>query len=92
MDNTPKSLKHWFEQSGFRMTYIYRKWRQYPMGYSKKLDRHIRVLPHLNVMQICDGNFDRWANSVGGEIAMPTTHQEFKNALRILLETTNEQA
>lgn len=35
--------------------------------------------------QICDGNFDRWANSVGETLSFPYTQDAFDEALALLV-------
>lgn len=92
----PKQMRHWMEANGFRLLrYKKRNWRECPIAITRKprfceetVEPHrlIRVLPHLGLMQICDGNFDRWANSVGAEIEMPKTKAQFETALGLLIE------
>jgi len=52
-------------------------------------DRQFRCLVHddLDKMQICDGDFDRWANSVGAFVSpCPITSKAVKKAINFLLE------
>lgn len=92
----PKSLKHWAGKSGF-YAFSRRQWRRdgYFVAASAKAEhikgcrsksRVIRVLPHLDRMDICDGYFDRWANSMGASTPMPKTEAEFTAALATLLK------
>lgn len=86
----PKSFEHWCNAEGIHFK------TEYGVGYSKNkrfMDgvegryREFRALPRIGVMQICDGYFDRWANSVGAEVPMPRTKSEFVAAVRRLVET-----
>ena len=43
--------------------------------------RQIRMSAEADFLQICDGQFDRWANSVGSEVRFPWTEGEFKKAI-----------
>lgn len=52
-------------------------------------DRRFRCLIHddLDQMQICDGDFDRWANSVGAFVSpCPATSKSIKKAIAFLTE------
>lgn len=86
----PKQIEHWFELFGVKFD------ARYGTGYSTRKTnlvgcakpyRHFRVLRHLGIMQICDGYFDRWANSVGAEVTIPKTEAEFRQAMATLLAT-----
>ncbi|NTF18020.1 hypothetical protein G6L37_06355 [Agrobacterium rubi] len=43
--------------------------------------RQIRMSGDGDFLQICDGSFDRWANSVGAQVSFPWTEGEFVKAL-----------
>jgi hypothetical protein len=43
--------------------------------------RQIRMSANGDFLQICDGDFDRWANSVGAEARFPWTENDFNKAL-----------
>jgi hypothetical protein len=43
--------------------------------------RQIRMSADGDFLQICDGSFDRWANSVGAETRFPWTESDFNTAL-----------
>lgn len=101
----PKSLRHWAEKHGFYQRKgfgIYRSWRRYGtfMARSTKprfVDgtrdrvRYIRVLPHIDRMDICDGFYDRWANSLGASVPMPKTEAEFAQALETLMRLSRKR-
>ena len=58
--------------------------------YFKYKGRNFRCSIHDNFdrLQICDGHFDRWANSRGAEvIPCPISRRELEDALRFLLGT-----
>lgn len=83
----PKTMTHWFSEFGIYFD------PESGVGWTHKrsftaqclnFTRKFRVLPHIGVMQICDGNFDRWANSVGAEVPLPKTRAEFCAAIEIL--------
>ncbi len=84
----PKTMPHWFREHGIKFD------ANIGAGYGTRTNhrlgcgspvRHFRALPHLGVLQICDGYFDRWANSVGAETALPKTRAEFTVAIKYLL-------
>jgi uncharacterized protein (UPF0335 family) len=81
-------MAHWFAQAGIyfdakSMTgYSYRK--EHLIGCAKHI-RHFRALPHLGLLQVCDGYLDRWANSVGAEVSLPKSLSEFRAILPVLL-------
>ena len=96
----PKSFRYWFRLARIKQWREFglhrREMTKYHhlVGYSRAprfaagtVDgrRHFRVLPHCDLMEICDGNFDRWANSVGAEVPMPKTEAEFHAAIETLL-------
>lgn len=96
----PKSMRHWMEKAGIRLDHHrgwHRRWRtdgcfigesrkpRFVMRTAEKR-RVFRVLPHVELMQICDGYFDRWANSVGASVRMPRTQTEFDQAIERLIE------
>jgi len=97
----PKQLRHWAEQHGFYMVRFRRAaWRDYPIARTRKRRftdgtrdgvRYFRVLPHLDRMDICDGYFDRWANSLGASVQMPKTEAEFEAAVETLLRKSRKR-
>ena len=101
----PKSLRHWAERAGFLPQKSYglgRRWRRDGMylGTSLRAEhnqgcrvsrRYIRVLAHLQRMDICDGNFDRWANSMGASVPLPRTEAEFNTAIRTLMSKARKR-
>ena len=101
----PKSLRHWAEKRGLyqQKAYgIYRSWRRHGTFMARSTKpaliagtrdgvRYIRVLPHINRMDICDGFFDRWANSLGASVPMPQTEAEFAQALTTLLSRSRKR-
>ncbi|AXQ69887.1 hypothetical protein HOU03_gp381 [Caulobacter phage CcrSC] len=92
----PKQMLHWARRHGLvPIRYSKRRWREYPLFKTAKLKfiagcrdqkRFVRVLPHLDRMEICDGFMDRWANSHGAEVVMPKTMAEFDVAIETLLK------
>jgi len=96
----PAGMRHWFEQAGIYQPKdfgLHRRWRTHGHihGSTRKARfaagsmsgrREFRVLPHLDRMDICDGNMDRWANSRGASVPMPRTQAEFEAALAELVE------
>jgi len=97
----PKQMRHWIEVNGFRLRrWKKRSWRDYPMAITRKSrfcqgtreqHRMIRVIPELNRMDICDGDFDRWANSMGASVPMPKTKAEFEAALVQLIDESRSR-
>lgn len=101
----PKSMRHWFEKAGIYQSKSYglhRSWRRHNFiyGASRKARlaggtrdglRHFRVLPHLDRMDICDGYFDRWANSLAASVVMPKTEAEFNAALVELVRKSRKK-
>lgn len=94
----PKQFKHWLNRAGIyshaggkhylRRGYFYASSRQkvHTAG-CREQRRYFRVLSHLDRMDICDGDFDRWANSMGASISpIPRTKAEFKMAIETLLK------
>ncbi len=96
-----RSFRHWMEKNGFyepKAYGLHRRWRRHNFitGRSKRPAhvsgcrdrvRHIRVLPDLDRMDICDGCMDRWANSLAASISpIPRTEAEFDAALATLLK------
>lgn len=68
-------------------------WKRYESKKKKHwewnvLDRDCRRyrVTDRGTFQICDGNFDRWANSVGAEVPIPRNEKEFDQALKSLRE------
>lgn len=96
----PGGMRRWFERAGIYQPKdfgMHRRWRAHNhiFGASRKPrfasgttdgKRHFRVLPHLDRMDICDGCFDRWANSRAASVPMPRTQAEFDAAINRLLE------
>ncbi|USN15329.1 hypothetical protein KIKIMORA_01830 [Brevundimonas phage vB_BpoS-Kikimora] len=100
----PKSLRHWAGKVGIYLHGGYsRDWRRRRYFYASSRRtayiqdcaddrRFFRVLPHINRMDICDGYFDRWANSLGASVPMPTTEAEFMSAVQTLLKKSRKRA
>ncbi|USN14748.1 hypothetical protein PAPPERLAPAPP_03790 [Brevundimonas phage vB_BpoS-Papperlapapp] len=101
----PKSTRHWAQKAGIylcsrryakdwrRMRYFYASSRRTAYIQDCADDRRFfRVLPHINRMDICDGYFDRWANSLGASVPMPTTEAEFMAAVQTLLKKSRKRA
>ncbi|MFZ3482113.1 hypothetical protein [Sphingomonas sp. 3-13AW] len=96
----PGAMRHWFERAGIYQSKgfgMHRAWRRhnYIDGSSRRTKltagtadgrRRFRVLPHIARMDICDGYFDRWANSLAASVPMPRTQAEFDAAIERLLE------
>ena len=96
----PKQMRHWFNRAGIYQPKNYGGYRgwyrnNFLFAETKKKvftdktrdgERNFRVLPHLDRMDICDGYFDRWANSTGASVPMPKTEAEFKQALITLVQ------
>ena len=84
----PKTMPHWFSDYGINFELDsgtgYGRRKNLLQGCGSPV-RYFRALPHLGLLQICDGYFDRWANSVGAETTLPKTRAEFKVALDYLL-------
>ena len=83
----PSHVKQWLNELGWR---IGRTRHDYV---AVKGDRQLRVLYHLNPvrLQICDGDFDRWANSVGAEVELagwPTSKAGLRTLIRQLKADT----
>lgn len=105
MGDLPKQMRHWFERSGIyqsRTFGLHRAWRRHEciFGRSSKPAftagtrdgvRYFRVLPHLDRMDICDGYFDRWANSLAASVPMPKTEAEFRVALVSLVKKARKR-
>lgn len=100
----PKSTRHWAGKAGIYLNHIrYNKnWRGLGYFYASSRRtayikdcvsdrRYFRVLPHINRMDICDGFFDRWANSLGASVPMPTTEAEFMTAVETLLKKSRKR-
>lgn len=95
----PKGMRRWFERAGIyqcKRYGLHRRWRRdrfiFGSSRSRKLaegtrdgKRNFRVYPHLDQMYVCDGNFDRWANSTAATVPMPRTQAEFDAAIERLL-------
>jgi hypothetical protein len=86
----PKQLKHWFAEFGIHFD------QRYGVGYGYRRAltegcagrmRHFRALARCGLLQICNGDMDRWANSVGAEMEMPRTQAEFRLAMSKLLSS-----
>lgn len=84
----PKTMPHWFREFGITFDagtgHGYARRRELKIGCGEPL-RRFRALPNLGLLQICDGYFDRWANSVGAEVPLPKSRIEFVAAMQILL-------
>lgn len=84
----PKTMVHWFREYGVAFDPHsgtgYGVRRTLKTGCGSPV-RYFRALPHLGLLQICDGYFDRWANSVGAETLLPKSRAEFVAAMEFLL-------
>lgn len=89
----PKQIEHWFREYGVKFD------ARHGTGYSNRKDmlegcaetyRCFRALARVGLLQICDGYFDKWGNSVGAEVELPKTRDEFRLAMRTLLETSKK--
>ncbi len=84
----PKNLKHWFSEFGIHFdeeSFTGRSYRRAHLANCVEPIRHFRVLPQIGLLQICNGNFDRWANSVGAEVSLPKSRKEFVAAIELML-------
>lgn len=91
----PKQFKHWLNKAGiYGGKHDISRWNAFYGSSRKKrftagcIDnrRHFRVLPHLDRMDICDGYFDRWANSTGASFSpIPRTEAAFNAAIDHLI-------
>jgi hypothetical protein len=80
----PKTMAHWFRDYG--VVFDVKSGTGYGVRRTMKAGcgspvRYFRALPHLGLLQICDGYFDRWANSIGAETSLPKTRAEFVAAM-----------
>lgn len=84
----PRNIRHWAKSRGLAIVsdhfpdgiYMRSKRKEFINGTNDRY-RYFRILGHINYFQICDGSFDRWANSVGYTLPIPTTREEFDKAL-----------
>lgn len=90
----PKQMRHWLEKNGIYCR-DYRRLKKYDLiiastskpEFKKGEDnRMFRVVG--GTIEICDGDFDRWANSVGYKLPCPTTEAEFNAVLKQLIKET----
>jgi hypothetical protein len=75
----PKQLSHWLSEYGF----VRDGWKKSRGGASfknPKTGRRMRINMFYQ-LQICDGDFDRWANSVGHSVDLPRYQHEFRAAM-----------
>lgn len=91
----PRNIRHWATSRGLVINGDYFKDGSLYM-HSERLEftrgildsrRHFRILGHLNYFQICDGDFDRWANSVGKILPIPMKRDDFDATLDKLVAT-----
>ena len=89
----PRNIRHWARSRGLVVSYaegdsIYLRSerKEFTNGIVDR-SRHFRILGHINYFQICDGDFDRWANSVGRTLPVPMTRAEFDATLDELVAT-----
>jgi hypothetical protein len=61
-------------------------------AYCKRTNRHFRFNRWVDTFEICDGDFDRWANSCGAETTIPTTEAEFDAAVEFLYQESAKNA
>lgn len=85
----PRNIRHWAKARGLVISsdyfndgalYMHSSKREFTKGIVDDR-RHFRILGHVNYFQICDGDFDRWANSVGTTLPIPMTRVEFDAAI-----------
>lgn len=84
----PRNIRHWAKSRGLVIVedhfpggfYMRSKKKEFIKG-TNESQRYFRILGHINYFQICDGSFDRWANSVGYTLPIPMTRKEFDKAL-----------
>jgi hypothetical protein len=87
----PRNFAHWCRASGLTVVVadggmvLARSRRKAHVAGCPTPVRHFRALAHIGVFQVCDGYFDRWANSVGAEVPLPASRAEFDAALARLL-------
>ena len=87
----PKTWKHWLKTAGYTVErYKLRKGPPEGYHYNKRTGRFIRIIPHQNRMCICNGDMDRWANSVGAECEAPTSLQDFLVKEKALLRVPSQ--
>lgn len=89
----PRNICHWARSRGLVVSYVEggtiglrSERKEFTSGIVDR-SRHFRILGHINYFQICDGDFDRWANSVGRTLPIPMTRAEFDAALDELVAT-----
>jgi hypothetical protein len=89
----PKQMKYWLDFAGWKIhkkssgnDYIYAtsKKPQYVQNTAENI-RRLRVLGHTGLIEICDGYFDRWANSVGMSLPIPKNEDEFIETMKRLM-------
>lgn len=96
----PKQFGHWARRA--RFSFVRFGKHQFPdnfygksklRAYRKKPEetRRLRALTHKGWMQICDGNFDRWANSSGAKCRLPATQAEFDRCLAFLFKMSAQR-
>lgn len=95
----PKQMGYWCKRHGIKVN---KDWRGCNFLYGRSKHPHlssgtrdgyrdIRILPHLDKMQINDGYMDRWANSFGAELSpIPRTQAEFDAAIDKLIEDAKQ--
>lgn len=83
VDKLPKQWLHWARENGLRPDGR----KEYHKYYLRGRDRHWRVssTDELQV-SVPMADFDRWANSRIGGVAIPKTREEFRAAVKTLLE------
>ena len=81
----PSHIRCWLKELGWKMP----RERSYG-AYAERRGRYLRILfapqPAIRLIQICDGDFDRWANSVGAQIGIPQWPKT-KIRLKQIIET-----
>lgn len=88
----PKQFKHWCEKAGIYIDYwsndsahahMSTRRAQYLKGCLHH-ERYFRVLGLPGLIEVCDGNMDRWANSVSLQMPIPMTEKEFGETIALL--------
>ncbi len=78
------SMRYALRRAGFRTCWRGAHWHSNGLRHPSLPGRRFRVLPHLDRMDICDGAFDRWANSGGASVHLPLSPAEATAALATL--------
>lgn len=83
--SVPKQFWHWAEAFKFRpWGWKRRRFRKLAFQLRHPSGRRMRINCH-GELQLCDGDFDRWANSVGASAPLPQTQAAFRSAMARML-------